>query len=328
LQLADKRTLVVLTHAGRVENHLIKKTIKVVAGQAASIVLLSKNVAPRSKSCKRQRTMKLKIFLAAAAVALSLHVATAQTANTNLMALIKDISTKIKDGQTSEAALTPELKRFDQLIAGQKGAKSEDAAQILFMKATLYLEVLENNDKGAELLKQLKGEYPETKFGKNADKMLATLAQRAASSKLQAGLAAGKEFPDFSEKDLSGKPLSVGALKGKVVLVDFWATWCGPCRAELPNVIETYKKYHTQGFEIIGVSLDSDRTKLDDFLKKTDGMTWPQFFDGEGWGNKLAKKYGVEAIPFTVLVGPDGKVIGNKLRGEMLASSVANALKK
>jgi thiol-disulfide isomerase/thioredoxin len=153
-------------------------------------------------------------------------------------------------------------------------------------------------------------------------------AQQSAAEKIQAGLAKGVDFPDFSEQDLNGKPISVGALKGKVVMVDFWATWCGPCRGELPNVIATYGKHHAQGFEIIGVSLDSDRDKLDAFLKQQDGMTWPQFFDGQGWGNKLAVKYGVESIPFAVLIGPDGKIIGKDLRGEELENAVAAALAK
>ena len=107
-----------------------------------------------------------------------------------------------------------------------------------------------------------------------------------------------------------------------------WATWCGPCRGELPNVIATYKKHHPEGFEIIGVSLDSDRDKLDAFLKQTDGMTWQQYFDGQGWGNKLAKKYGVDSIPFAVLVGPDGKIIGKSLRGQALEDAVTTALAK
>ena len=82
------------------------------------------------------------------------------------------------------------------------------------------------------------------------------------------------------------------------------------------------------GFEIIGVSLDSERDKLDAFLKKEDGMTWPQFFDGQGWQNKLAVKYGVESIPFAVLIGPDGKIIDKNLRGEELENAVAGALAK
>ncbi len=86
------------------------------------------------------------------------------------------------------------------------------------------------------------------------------------------------------------------------------------------------KKHHNQGFEIIGVSLDSDRDTLDSFLKKQDGMTWPQYFDGQGWTNNLAVKYGVESIPFTVLVGADGKIIDKDLRGDDLENAVAKAL--
>ena len=144
----------------------------------------------------------------------------------------------------------------------------------------------------------------------------------------QSTLVVGTTFPDFIETDLNGNPLSASALKGKVVLVDFWATWCGLCVHELPNVIATYKKFHAQGFEVIGVSLDSDRAKLDDFLKEQNGMTWAQYFDGQGWQNKLARKYGVEAIPFTVLIGRDGKIIGTSLRAESLDAAVAAAIAK
>ena len=196
------------------------------------------------------------------------------------------------------------------------------------MEAMLYLQVLEDANKGKALVMKLKTDYPNTMLGQKADQMLQMMDKQAEAKKVQSALAPGVAFPDFSETDLNGKPISVGALKGKVVLIDFWATWCGPCRAELPNVIATYNKFHTKGFEIIGVSLDSERDKLDAFLKKTDGMTWPQYFDGQGWQNKLAGKYGVESIPFTVLVGPDGKIIGTSLRGEDLGVALENALAK
>ncbi len=238
-----------------------------------------------------------------------------------LQALVVQVQTKIKAGLTNEADLKDELKTFDTLIASEKGAKTDEAAQIVWMKAQLYLEVLKNTDKGDVLLKQILADYPDTKFAK-------AIAKQAAAEKLQAGLTVGSAFPDFSESDLDGKPLSVASRKGKVVLVDFWATWCPPCRAELPNVIKTYQKHHREGFEIIGVSLDSDREKLDLFLKQQDGMTWPQYFDGQGWGNKIAAKYGVEAIPFALLIGPDGKIIGKELRGEELENAVAKAVAK
>lgn len=138
-------------------------------------------------------------------------------------------------------------------------------------------------------------------------------------------LAVGSPFPDFSETDLDGKPISVGNFKGKVVLVDFWATWCGPCVGELPNVLKAYEKYHGKGFEIVGVSLDSDKDKLTTFLKAKN-MTWQQFFDGKGWKNKVAEKYQVHSIPATYLVDKDGKLIASNLRGDALETALAKVL--
>ena len=135
----------------------------------------------------------------------------------------------------------------------------------------------------------------------------------------------GAQFPDFDEKDLDGNPLSIASFKGKLVLIDFWATWCGPCIAELPNLLKTYEKHHDKGFEIIGISLDKDRDKLTTFIKEKK-MGWPQFFDGQGWQNSLAAKYGVMSIPATYLLDKEGKIIAAGLRGDALEKAVGDAL--
>jgi thiol-disulfide isomerase/thioredoxin len=240
-------------------------------------------------------------------------------------ALMKKTSADIKAGKRTEADLSDDIKQFDAILAEHQGEKTDDVARVLLMKAMLYSQVIGDTDKGDALMKQLKADFNGTQLVAKVEKQE---ADAAVAKKIQDSLVDGAMFPDFAKKDLNGAPLSVAGLKGKVVLVDFWATWCGPCREELPNVIATYKKHHADGFDIIGVSLDSERDKLDNFLKKEDGMTWPQFYDGQGWQNELAVKYGVESIPFAILIDPTGKIIGKSLRGDDLENAVAGALAK
>jgi len=138
-------------------------------------------------------------------------------------------------------------------------------------------------------------------------------------------LVAGALPFSFTAKDLSGKPLSLAQYRGKVVLMDFWATWCGPCVGEMPNVIAAYKKYHAQGFDVVGISLDQDRGALTSFLKQN-GMPWRQVFDGKYWQSAVARRYGVMAIPFGLLIGRDGKIVAVEVRGPELAPAIRQAL--
>ncbi|MFO0391175.1 MAG: redoxin family protein [Planctomycetota bacterium] len=135
----------------------------------------------------------------------------------------------------------------------------------------------------------------------------------------------GTEPKPIGLPDTDGKVIDLAAYKGKVVLVDFWATWCGPCIAELPNVIAAYDKYHAQGFEIVGISLDEDRAKLDAFVKARK-ITWRQHFDGKGWQNEAAQAWGIQSIPATFLIGADGKIVATDLRGQQLDQKLAKLL--
>lgn len=139
--------------------------------------------------------------------------------------------------------------------------------------------------------------------------------------------AAGKMFTDVKGSDLNGKEVSLSdyAGKGKVILVDFWASWCGPCVRSIPGLIDIYKKYKDKGFEIVGISLDS---KKEDWAKavKNLNITWPQFSNLKGWKEDCAVTYGVDAIPHTVLIDKDGKIIEHNLMEDALSFKLEELL--
>ena len=290
--------------------------------------------------------MKLIRLLLAAALLAGLLTAQAQSTNQpvseeQLMTLKKDVETKISLGKNTEADYAPELKRFDQLIATAAPSKSIVAPILMHLKAQLLWQVLNQPEKGLAVFKCISEEYPDTPPGKNAARLIEPLSHVVEVRKLQNALSIGATFPDFSEKDFSGVPLSVGAHKGKVVLVDFWATWCVPCQIEMPNVLAAYKKYHDQGFEVLGVTLDVKREQLASFLKKNSKLVWPEYFDDEiiksagkyddhdlPYHSKLAERYGIDKVPSNFLIGRDGKIIGKDLRGKELLNAVAAALEK
>ncbi len=141
-----------------------------------------------------------------------------------------------------------------------------------------------------------------------------------------------------------GRPVDLKSLRGKVVLIDFWATWCGPCIAELPNVKRVYEAYHAKGFEVIGISLENGRLLpadtaeqtaaklaaarqvLTDFTAK-EKMPWPQHFDGKYWKNEFAVQFGIGAIPAMFLLDQEGRVVSTNARGPMLEQEVKRLLK-
>jgi peroxiredoxin len=133
-------------------------------------------------------------------------------------------------------------------------------------------------------------------------------------------------MPEFKQNDVNGKLVSLSSFRGKYLLVDFWASWCGPCRAENPNVVKAYNQYKDKNFTILSVSLDQDKSKWLEAIKK-DGLTWTHVSDLKYWNNAVAVQFGIQSIPASFILDPNGKIIAKDLRGDALDSFLKTNLK-
>ena len=223
------------------------------------------------------------------------------------------LSDEQKEAKQKEGAQLEE--GYDKVIKEGVQKNITNPVGVFLFKQTFYNNSTEEN---AALLEQIPANFQNDE----------TIVKVKEQTEKQKKTAVGTKFIDFEMQTPEGKTVKLSDYvgKGKVVLVDFWASWCGPCRREMPNLVEAYAQYKNKGFEIVGISLDS---KADAWAKgvKDLNITWTQLSDLQGWKNSGAQLYGVNSIPHTVLVDKDGTIIAKNLHGEEIDAKLQEILK-
>ena len=241
------------------------------------------------------------------------------------MALSKEMNEMYQKAQ-SDTSLTEE-----QVEAIMAEIEKKDSVGMDMVYQTIEANI--TNPVGVYLLPSYAGAFELDKQKALVEKIPAALVNER-MNKLKAHIktsektAVGQKYIDFSMQTPEGKTVSLSDFvsKNKYTLIDFWASWCGPCRKEMPNVVEAYKAFKDKGFGIVGISLDENADKWKEAITALN-ITWPQMSDLQGWNNAGAKLYGVNSIPATVLVDQEGTIVARNLRGDAIKSKLNELLK-
>ncbi|WP_346319756.1 TlpA disulfide reductase family protein [Chitinophaga sp. YIM B06452] len=253
--------------------------------------------------------------------------------NAELNTLLKDVNARNGALMAKYYGASPDMQKDSTFMAGLMA----ESKQIEDDREALLKQFLAKHTKSfvaLDVVKQLAGSTPDyatvypqfTKLSSEVQNSEAGKQYNDYLNKIKA-VSIGATAPEFVQNDPEGKPVSLASFRGKYVLIDFWASWCGPCRAENPNVVKAYNNYKDKNFTILGVSLDQSNAK-EKWLKaiSDDNLTWTHVSDLAFWDNAVAKQYAIRSIPQNFLIDPQGKIIAKNLRGEELDKKLSELI--